>query len=171
MDDSPQATWKRVAPVLLTTLVPVAAALGLFALATYAKKSPNVKDLPSMAAFDACLSANDLQPAQSYANQFDAAIASQQEMKVCGDKVPPEVIKSWEKKAEASRSAYSDCIKNLAGSSSRGFGGGRFRSGSGSSKSYRSALSTCRSLLQGSGGGSGGRPAPKKSVPAHGPIA
>ena len=98
----PQEGWKRIRPVLLTTLVPLVAALGFFALATYAKKAPNVKDLPSMAAFDACLTANDLQPAQSYASPFDAQIASEQEMKVCGSKVPPEVIKKWQPNAEAS---------------------------------------------------------------------
>jgi hypothetical protein len=167
MDNSHQATWKRVRPVLLTTLVPVVAALGFFALATYAKKTPNVQDLPSMAAFDACLSANDLQPAQSYASQFDAQIASQQEMKVCGSKVPPEVIQKWQQQAEAAQSSYSQCIKNLAGSG-RGGGFGRFRSEP--SSGFRNALATCRSLIQGGGGGgSGGPPVQKKNAP--GPIA
>ena len=166
MNDSRQATWKRVRPVLLTTLVPVMAALGFFALATYAKKSPNVKDLPSMAAFDACLSANDLQPAQSYASPFDAQVASEQEMKVCGDKIPPEVIKKWQKQAEVGSSSYRDCIKNLAGSRSGG-GFGRFRGGP--SQGLRSAFATCRSLLQSGGGGGGRTPVPKKDAP--GPIA
>ena len=166
MNESHQATWKRVRPVLLTTLVPVMAALGFFALATYAKKSPNVKDLPSMAAFDACLSANDLQPAQRYGSQFDEQVASQQEMKVCGDKIPPEVIKKWEKQAEAGSSSYRECIKNLAGSQGGG-GFGRFRGGP--SQGFRSAFSTCRSLLQGGGGGGGRTPVPKQNAP--GPIA
>ena len=168
MDDSPQVTWKRVRPVLLTTLVPIVAALGFFALATYAKKSPNVKDLPSMAAFDACLSANDLQPAQSYASQFDAQVASEQEMKVCGNKIPPEVIKKWQQQAEAAGSSYRECIRNLAGSSSGSRGFGRFRGGP--SEGFRNAYSTCRSLFQGGGGAGGGRtPVPKKNAP--GPIA
>lgn len=167
MDESPQANWKRARPVLLTTLVPVVAALGFFALATYAKKSGNVKDQPSMAAFDACLSANDLQPAQSYASDFDRTVAGQQQMKVCGDKIPPEVIKSWQKKAGAGSSSYRECIKNLGGSRSRGVG--RFRGGP--SPGYRNAVATCRGLLQGGGGGSGGTPVPKKNTPAPGPVA
>ena len=101
MDEPPQATWKRVRPVLLTTIVPVAAALGFFALATYANTKGDVRDLPSMAAYDACLTANDLQPAQSYATEFDRQIAAQQMMKVCGDKIPPEIIKKWENEAQA----------------------------------------------------------------------
>jgi hypothetical protein len=169
MDESPQATWKRVGPVLLTTLVPVVAALGFFALATWAKKTPDAKDRPSMAAFDACLTANDLQPAQSYATQFDETVASQQEMKTCGDKIPPDVIKKWQQQADAARSSYSECIKNLSGSSgSRGFG--RFRGGP--SSGFRSAFATCRSLMQQGGTDSGSAPAPKKkTTTVPGPIA
>src|SRR5712692_2464179 len=99
-----QEGWNRVRPVLLTTLVPIIAALGFFALATYGKRSANPADMPSMAAFDACLTANGLQPQQHYQSQFDATIAAQQEMKVCGSKVPASVIKSWQQKAQASRS-------------------------------------------------------------------
>ena len=168
MDDSHQATWKRVRPVLLTTLVPIVAALGFFALATYAKKSPSVKDLPSMAAFDACLTANNLQPAQSYASQFDEQVASQQEMKVCGSKVPQDVINKWQQQAEATQASYRECIENLSGGG-HGGGFGRFRSGP--PAGFRNALATCRNLLQGGGAGAGnsGPPVAKKNAP--GPIA
>lgn len=167
MGDSHQATWKRVRPVLLTTLIPVVAALGFFALATYAKKSPSVQNEPSMAAFDACLTANDLQPAQSYASQFDEQVASQQEMKTCGNKIPSYVIKKWQQEAEAAQASYRECIENLGGSGHSGFG--RFHSGP--SSGFRNALSTCRNLLQGGGAGGGnvGPPVTKKNAP--GPIA
>src|SRR5260221_13887487 len=115
-----QAAWKRMRPVLATTLVPIVAALGFFVLATYAKKSPSIADRPSMAAFDACLTANNLQPQQSYQSQFDSTIAAQQELKVCGSKIPQSVIKSWQKQAESSRSSFRECMQNMAGS-----GGGR----------------------------------------------
>jgi hypothetical protein len=167
MDESHQATWKRVQPVLLTTLVPVLAALGFFALATYAKKGGSVQDQPSMAAFDACLTANNLQPAQSYASQFDAQIASQQEMKACGNKVPSYVIKKWQQQAEAAQASYRECVENLGGSGRSG-GFGRFHSGP--SSGFRSALAACRSLIQGSGGSGGsGPPVTKKNAP--GPVA
>ncbi len=162
-----QETWARVRPLVLTTLVPVVAALGFFALATYGKVKGNVHDQPSMAAFDACLSANNLQPAQSYPSQFDETVAAQQEMQVCGDKIPPEVIKSWQKKADAAQASFRECMANLGGQRRQGFG--RFRGGP--SSGFRDAYYTCRGLLQGSGGGSGGSPVPKKSVPKVGPVA
>ena len=166
MPSPQQETWARVRPVLLATLVPVVAALGFFALATYGKTKGNVHDQPSMAAFDACLSANDLQPAQSYPSQFDETVAAQQEMQVCGDKIPPEVIKGWQQKAAAAQSSFRECMSNLGGSRHRGVG--RFRGGV--SSGFRDAYYTCRGLLQGSGG-SGGSPIPKKSVPKVGPVA
>ena len=166
MDEPHQATWKRVRPVLLTTIVPVVAALGFFALATYANTKGNVKDLPSMAAYDACLSENDLQPAQSYASDFDRQVAGQQMMKVCGDKIPPEVIKKWQTQAEAARGSFRDCMENLGGSHSRGFG--RFRGGM--SNGFRSAYVTCRGLLQGGSEGGGVTPPAKTKMPV-GPVA
>src|SRR5260221_14578507 len=105
-----QAAWKRMRPVLATTLVPIVAALGFFGLATYGKKTPSIADRPSMAAFDACLTANNLQPQQHYQSQFDATIASQQEMKVCGSKIPASVIRSGQKQAEGSRSSFQECM-------------------------------------------------------------
>jgi hypothetical protein len=162
-----QATWKRVRPVLLTSLVPVVAALGFFGLATYGKKTPSIADRPSMAAFDACLTANNVQPQQHYQSQFDATIASQQEMKVCGSKIPASVIRSWQKQAEGSRSSFQECMQNMAGSGGRrGFG--RFRGGP--SGDFRNAYVICRSLLQGSGEG-GSSPPPKSPAKPVAPIA
>jgi len=148
--------------VLLTTLVPVVAALGFFGLATYGKQSASIADRPSMAAFDACLTANNLQPQQRYQSQFDATIAAQQEMKVCGSKIPAGVIKSWQKQSESSNSSFRDCLRNMAGSGGgRGFG--RFRGGP--SSSFRNAYLVCRSLLQGRGeGGSTPKKTPAKPV-------
>jgi hypothetical protein len=148
-------TWKRIRPVLATTLIPIAAALGFFALATYAKKTPSVADRPSMAAFDACLSEHGLQSQGNYATQFDAQVAAQQQMKVCGSKIPASVIRSWQQQAEASRASFRECMHNMAGSSGvHGFG--RFRGGSSRDfDSMRNAFVICRSLLQ--QGDSGGR--------------
>jgi hypothetical protein len=166
MDESKQATWKRVGPVVLTSLVPIVAALGFFAVEISSKKGPaNAANQPSMAAFDACLTENDLQPAQSYASTFDQTVASEQEMKVCGDKIPPAVIKSWQQKSEQANAAYRECIEKLAGSSGGGFG--RFRRGP--SSGFRAAVATCRTLLQ--GGGSGSTPVVPKKTTAPGPIA
>ena len=167
MDEPPQATWKRVRPVLLTTIVPVAAALGFFALATYANTKGDVTKLPSMAAYDACLTANDLQPAQSYATDFDRQVAGQQMMKVCGDKIPPEIIKKWQKEAQAARGSFRECMENLGGSRSRGFG--RFRGQP--STGFRDAYVTCRGLLQGNSEDGGVTPPAPKTTPAPGPIA
>ena len=161
-----QETWARVRPILLTTLVPIAAAVGFFMLATYGKTKANVLDQPSMAAFDACLSANNLQPAQSYPSQFDETVAAQQEMQVCGSKIPPAVIAGWQKQADATQSSFRNCLNNLGGFSQGGFGRGRDdSSGSGS------AYATCSSLLQGSGGSGGTAPIPKLHAPAPGPVA
>jgi hypothetical protein len=160
MDESHQATWKRVRPVLLVTAVPIVAAFGYLALATYAKKTANPADLPSMAAFDACLTANNLQPTGG-GSQFDQQIASEQEMKACGSKIPSYVIAKWRAQAEAQQTAYRECVENLAGPG-RGFG--RFH---GPPANFRAALAACRGLLQ--GGGGGGPPVAKKNAP--GPVA
>jgi hypothetical protein len=155
--------------VLLTTLVPVAAALGFFALATYGKKTPSIHDQPSMAAFDACLTAHDLQPAQSYPTQFDQNVAAQQQMQTCGDKIPKKVLQDAQQKAQDSRRAamasYRECIRNMAGTTSRGFG--RFRGGPPSG--FRDALTICRSLLE--GGGGGGQQTTPKPLTSKAPVA
>jgi hypothetical protein len=154
-------------PVILVTLVPVVAALGFLALATYGKRTGNIADQPSMAAFDACLTEHGLQPAGQYPSQFDATIAAQQQMKACGDKIPKKVIENAEAKQRAAMTSYRDCIKNMSnGGGPRGFG--RFRSGP--SQSFRDAFSICRSLMQ--GGGDGGSPAPAAPKPSGpGPVA
>jgi hypothetical protein len=153
--------------VVLVTLVPVVAALGFLVLATYGKRTGNIADQPSMAAFDACLTAHGLQPTGDYPTQFDATIAAQQQMKTCGDKIPKQVIQKAEDKQRAAYASYRECIHNLAGSSSsRGFG--RFRGGP--SSGFRQAFSICRSLLQ--NGGDGGAPAPRApKTNAPGPVA
>jgi hypothetical protein len=153
MCDSPavdEQAWKRLRPVLATTLIPLAAVGGFFALATYAKQSTNPADRPSMAAFDACLTANGLQPQPSYATQFDAQVAARQEMKTCGNKIPQAIIDKWRRQAEASRSSFRECMQNMAGSGGEGFGRRR--------GDFRNAYVVCRSLLQ----GAGGAPAPVK---------
>jgi hypothetical protein len=141
--------WKAARPVLLTTLVPVVAALGFFALATFAKHTPSIKNQPSMAAFDACLTAHDLQSTGNYPTQFDETVAAQQQMKTCGDKIPKKVLEQAQQKQQDSRRAamasYRECIRNMAGNRTRGFG--RFRGGPPSG--FRDALTICRSLLQG----------------------
>ena len=153
-----QQAWKRLRPVLATTLIPVAAAGGFFALATYAKRSPSPADAPSMAAFDACLSANGLQPQPSYPSRFDETVAAQQELQTCGDKVPAAVMKKWQGQAEASQSSLRDCVRELGGSSGPGFGRGRF--GGGGANSFRDAMLTCRQLLA----GGATKPAPKQPL-------
>jgi hypothetical protein len=149
--------WRRARPVLLTTLVPLVAAAGFFALATYGKRSADVTQEPSMAAFDACLTEHGLQ-SEGYNSQFDATVAAQQQMKVCGDKIPKAVIQKAEAKQRAAMASYRECLRNVGGSG--GFGGfGRYRDGP--SKSFRDAFSICRSLL----GGGGSAPAPKPATP------
>ena len=167
MDEPPQATWKRVRPVLLATLVPVVAALGFFALATYGKRRARHADQPSMAAFDACLTEHGLQPAENYPSQFDATVAAQQQMKACGDKIPKKVLEK-----AAGRAARREVVvprvhpatfRRLA---VRG-GFGRFRGGP--SQSFRDAFSICRSLLENSGRRARRPRAPKTTGP--GPVA
>ena len=81
-------------------------------------------------------------------------------MKACGGKIPPAVIRSWQQQAETSRSSFSSCMRNLAGSGGRG--GGRFRGRPGGD--FRSAYLICRSLVQGDQGGSAPQKAPPKPV-------
>ena len=152
-------------PVLLTTLVPVVAALGFFALATYGKHSGNIADQPSMAAFDACLTEHGLQPAGQYPSQFDATVAAQQQMKACGDKIPKQVLEKAAAEQRAAQSSYRECLRNMSGGSRyRWFG--RYRSGP--SQSFRDAFSICRSLMQ-NGGGGPAPSTPKSTGP--GPVA
>jgi hypothetical protein len=151
-----QDGWRRARPVLLATLVPIAAAAGFFALATYGKRSADVTQEPSMAAFDACLTANGLQPAGQYPTQFDATVAAQQQMKVCGDKIPKAVLQKAADRQRAAMASYRECLRNIGGSGGTG-GYGRY---GGPSKSFREAFSICRSLL----GGGGPAPAPKPST-------
>jgi hypothetical protein len=152
--------WKRVRPVLVATLIPITAALGFFALATYAKKTPKIADRPSMAAFDACLSANGLQPQQSYQSQFDQSVAAQQEMKVCGSKIPPALLAKQQQQAEAAQSSFRDCVRGMAGSSG---GFGRFRDRG----NFRAAYAVCRKLIE---GGQGAAPAKSPAKPVA-PVA
>jgi hypothetical protein len=154
--------------VVVVTLVPIVAALGFLALATYGKRSGNIADQPSMAAFDACLTQHGLQPTGNYPTQFDATIAAQQQMKTCGDKIPKQVIQKAEAQQRAAMDSYRECIRNVAGSSG-GSGFGRFRGGP--SSGFRQAFSICRSLMQNGGGGGGqpATPAPKTNAP--GPVA
>jgi hypothetical protein len=159
--EPPQGSgWKSARPVLLTTLVPVAAALGFFALATYGKKSADPRAQPSMAAFDACLTEHGLQPAGAYPSQFDETVAAQQQMKMCGDKIPKQVLQKAQDERRAAMSSYRECLDNLGGS--RRPSVGRFRGGF--SQSRRDALVICRSLLQNGGGGGGQATTPKKKA-------
>ena len=148
---------------LVVSLVPEPS--GIYLLATYAKHSPSIADRPSMAAFDACLTNNNLQPQQSYPSQFDASVAAQQEFKACGSKIPPAVIKAQEQKQLAAQSAMRDCVRGMGGFGSRGFG--RFHRGS--RGNIRGAYAACQSLL-GRGGAAGPAP-PKSPAKAVAPIA
>jgi hypothetical protein len=151
--------------VLVVTLVPVVAALGFFALATYGKKTGNVADQPSMAAFDACLTEHGLQQTGNYPTQFDATVAAQQQMKTCGDKIPKQVIENAEAKQRAAIDSYRQCLHNIAGNQGmQSFG--RFRGGP--SSSLRQAFSICRSLMQDGGGPATPRVA---KTGAPGPVA
>jgi hypothetical protein len=157
MDEQEHSGWQRARPVLLATLVPLAAAVGFFLVATYGKRSADVTQEPSMAAFDACLTAHGLQ-SEGYNSQFDANVAAQQQMKVCGDKIPKDVIQKAEAKQRAAIANYRQCIRNVGGS---GGGFGRFRDGP--SKSFRDAFSICRSLI--GGGGSQQQQTPHVATP------
>jgi hypothetical protein len=159
--------WKRTGPVMLTTLVPIVAVLGFFTLAIYGKRTVDHKTPPSMAAFDACLSENGLQT-QSYATQFDAQIAAEQQMKACGDKIPPAVIRKSQKSSIDAQKAYRDCMEGLVGSRGGRSGFGRFRSrpSSGAREGFRAASATCQELLHPAGGGGNkSQPAPKTTTP------
>ncbi|MBV8395614.1 MAG: hypothetical protein JO064_05065 [Actinobacteria bacterium] len=137
-----EQAWKRLRPVLATSLVPLVAVGGLFAVATYAKHSANPADRPTMAAFDACLTNNGLQPQQSYASQFDAEVAAQQEWKTCGKLVPQAVLRKWQAPAQAAQESFRECLQNMGAFGSRGYG--RF----GDHSAFRNAYETCRSLMR-----------------------
>jgi hypothetical protein len=166
MDPPERSGWKSARPVLMATLIPLAAALAFFAVATYGHKSGDVRDQPSMAAFDACLTEHGLQSAGAYPTQFDETVAAQQQMQACGDKIPKQVLQQAQDRRSAATSSYRECIGNLAGSRSRGFG--RFRGGP--SQSYREAFAICRSLLQ-SGGEGGQQTTPKTPATPVAPVA
>ena len=141
MDEHEESGWKKAGPVLLATLVPLVAAAGFFALATYGKRNGDVTQQPSMAAFDACLTAHGLQPSGSDPSQFDATVLAQQQMQACGDKIPKAVLQKAQDERRARIASYRECIRNLGGGS--GFG----RDRGGPSQGFREALSICQSLL------------------------
>jgi hypothetical protein len=165
MDPRSRPGWLSARPLLMATIVPVAAALGFFALATYGHRDGDIRAQPSMAAFDACLTEHGLQPAGRYPSQFDATIAAQQQMQACGDKIPKKVLEQAQEERRAAVTSYRECIQNLAGSRQRGFG--RFRGGP--PQGFREALSICRSLLQ-DGGGEGAPSTPKTNT-VQAPVA
>jgi hypothetical protein len=170
VDGHESSGWARARPLLLTTLVPVVAALGILMLAVYGKKSPSIKDQPSMAAFDACLTAHELQSTGDFPSQFDETVLAQAQMRECGEKIPKKVIEDAQRKQDAqrqeARSSYRECMQNLGGSGRpRNFG--RYRSGP--SQGYRDAFAICRSLLQ--GGDEGGRQTPKAKTQPAAPVA
>jgi hypothetical protein len=152
VDEQVESGWKKAGPVVLVTLVPLAAAAAFFALATYGKRNGDVTKQPSMAAFDACLTAHGLQPSGSDPSQFDATVLAQQQMQACGDKIPKAVLQKAEDERRAQIASYRECIRNVGGGS--GFGGYR----GGPSRSFRQALTICQSLL------GEGRQAPKTHV-------
>jgi hypothetical protein len=70
--------WREHRPILLATILPVLAAIGVFVAVTTMHTSPNLANRPSMALFSACLDANNLDPIGGYTTQFDATEAAQQ---------------------------------------------------------------------------------------------
>jgi hypothetical protein len=134
--------WEEHRPILLATILPTLAAIGLFVAVTTLHTSQNLADRPSMALFSACLDANNLDPIGGYTSQFDATEAAQQAMKLCGNKLPASV-RNGGGQQNPGLVAFNQCMKNLGGSSHGGFG--RF----GGSSSFRSAYLTCRSLIAG----------------------
>ena len=150
--------WERARPVLLTTLVPVAAAAGFFLLAVYGKTSADPRAQPSMAAFDACLTEHGLQSSGAYPTQFDQTVAAQQQMEACGDRIPKKVLEDAATEQRRATASYRQCLKNLGGGFSRGFG--RFRDPP--SSNVREAFATCRALLA---DGGGARTTPVRNTP------
>jgi hypothetical protein len=134
--------WKEHRPILLATILPILAAIGLFVAVTTMHTSQNLADRPSMALFSACLDANNLDPIGGYTTQFDATEAAQQAMKLCGSKLPASV-RNGGGQQNPGVVAFNQCMKNLGGSSHPSFG--RFGGGG----SFRNAYLTCRSLLAG----------------------
>ena len=144
--------WQEHRPILLATILPTLAAIGLVVAVTTLHTSQNLADRPSMALFSACLDANNLDPIGGFTNQFDATEAAQEAMKLCGSKLPPSARNGGGSQNPA-LVAFNQCMKSLGGSH-HGFG--RFGGGGG----FRTAYATCRSLIaslapdQGSGAGS-----------------
>jgi hypothetical protein len=131
--------WREHRPILLATILPIIAAIGAFVAVTTMHTGQNLANRPSMALFSACLDANNLDPLGGYTTQFDATEAAQQAEKLCGNKLPASVRNG---QSDPGVIAFNSCMKNLGGTSHRGFG--RFGGGSG----FRDAYATCRSLLQ-----------------------
>ncbi len=155
--------WDDHRPILLATILPVLAAIGAFVAVTTMHTGQNLSERPSMALFSACLDANNLDPPGGYTTQFDATEAAQQAMKLCGSKLPAGALNGQHENSGAV--AFNECMKNLGGTRSGGFGGfGRFGGGSG----FRDAYTTCRSLLEGQGPDTG--PATTTTTPVS-PIA
>jgi hypothetical protein len=138
--------WNEHRPILLATILPLLAAIGLFVAVTTMHTGQNLADRPSMALFSACLDANNLDQIGGYTTQFDATEAAQQAMKLCGSKLPASARDGSQQSSGAA--SFNECMKNLGGTRSHGFGRfGGFGGGSG----FRNAFETCRSLLVGPG--------------------
>ena len=106
--------WKEHRPILLATILPVLAAIGLFVAVTTMHTSPNLANRPSMALFSACLDANNLDPIGGYTTQFDATEAAQLAMKLCGSKLPASV-RNGSGQQNPGLVAFNQCMKNLGG--------------------------------------------------------
>jgi hypothetical protein len=130
--------WNEHRPILLATILPVLAAIGAFVALTTMRPSQNISQRPSMALFSACLDANNLDQIGGYTSQFDAEEASQQALKLCGNKLPASARNGQQ--TDPGVVAFNQCMKNLGGSHRRG----RFGGGGG----FRGTYNTCRSLLQ-----------------------
>jgi hypothetical protein len=159
--------WREHRPILLATILPVLAAIGVFVAVTTMHTSPNLANRPSMALFSACLDANNLDPIGGYTTQFDATEAAQQAMKLCGNKLPASV-RNGSAQQNPGVVAFNSCMKNLGGDRhSGGFFGRRFGGGS----SFRNAYLTCRSLLAGNAPDQGGGASSTTTTTPVAPIA
>jgi hypothetical protein len=173
MDRAGRSGWFDARPVLMTALVPIVAAAGILTMAIYGKRSGNVAEQPSMAAFDACLTAKGLQPAGRYPSQIDASVAAQEQFQACGDKIPKAYLEREAAQASAERraavSSFRQCVESMGGSH-RSFGFGR-RFQRGPSQGFRNAVAACRALLEGASGGTEKPPAKPPSGGVPGPVA
>lgn len=132
-----QEWWDDHRSILLVTILPVLAAIGAFVALTTMHTSPNISQRPSMALFSACLDANNLDQVGGYTSQFDAEVAAQQAMKLCGSKLPASARNGQQ--TGPGVVAFNQCMKNLGGHHRGRFGGGG---------GFRSTYNMCRSLLQ-----------------------